>query len=294
MKRIVFASGRGNEGLSAILASFLTLTPNTVLADCSYTLNRLIRIMHPEQCRERLIPHIPAFRFDAERCCHCDKCVDICMHGAILRFDNQVRYIEHRCTSCGSCVRWCPLCVLDFCSNDKATIKSAPSHLGHIVWSEAFIDPFHRPRMSGLIVEQAGLLAMNLGSPYLIIRPGRGFGTDSFRAVRNVDAIVLLTSPAAYAVDDLKKMVRFSRLCGHEPLILINKADERLSERRKDLHAYCSSNNLRIIGEIPWDPMFNKAEQEAHSVLEMKDETPARQKIRLCWTDILAYINQNQ
>jgi MinD superfamily P-loop ATPase len=292
MKRIVFASGRGNEGLSALLSSFLTLTPNCVLADCSYSQNRLIRVMHPEKRRSRLVPHIPSFSFDAERCCHCEKCVDICMHDAILRFRDQVTYVEHRCTSCGSCVRWCPLCVLEFTENHEARIYSAPSPLGHIVWSEAFIDPFHRPRMSGLIVEQAGMLASNLQSPYLIIRPGRGFGTDSFRAVRNVDAIVLLTAPSPFALDDLKKMTRFSRLCGHEPIVLLNKDHERCADAVDGIIKYCKEQHLQIGGRIPWEPLFNKAEQQSLSLMEMNEAHKSKSILKEIWFNLQRLIGQ--
>lgn len=292
MKRIVFISGRGNEGISALMASFLTLQENCVLADCSFTLNRLIRIMHPENVHSTLVPAIPAFSFDADHCSHCYKCLDICMHDAIKLYADIVKYVEHRCTSCGSCIRWCPLSVLDFKEKDDALVYSANSRLGHIVWSEAFIDPFHRPRMAGLIVENAFNIAVKSKSPYLFIRPGRGFGSDAFKAVRHVDTIVMVTAPSPFAVDDLKKMTRFSRLSGHEPAIIVNKCNERSLKYENEILNFCENQGLRIFGRVNWDSLFIKAEQKLQSFIEISDDTESKKQLKETWHKLLETIDQ--
>lgn len=50
-----------------------------------------------------------AFRWHADKCIHCNKCVEICEHDAIhFNKENELRQNSHHCTLCLHCMTVCP------------------------------------------------------------------------------------------------------------------------------------------------------------------------------------------
>jgi MinD superfamily P-loop ATPase len=293
MRTIAFTGGRGNEGLSALMAAFGSLSGSLVLAECTFTYSRLLRLMKPEKVRTRYVPSIPRFRFDAERCSHCFKCLDICKHEAILRHGDLIHYAEHRCTACGSCIRWCPLCVLDFEIDDNVTLSYAESRFGPLVYTDSIVDALHQPDMIAFLLEQAHYLAISRSIGRLHIRLPRGNSEAASRAASRVDAIVIVTAPYPYALADLKKQLVFCRGCGIRPMVILNKIHPSNMRIVEELKTFCMLEGIPVAGEIPYDPLFPEAEQHGCSVIEYHQKSAIPQIIEETWKFIEMQLNQN-
>jgi len=46
--------------------------------------------------------------FDAFRCTHCGRCVEVCPHNASVKHENTIRISRERCLGCGACIAQCP------------------------------------------------------------------------------------------------------------------------------------------------------------------------------------------
>ena len=292
MRTIAFTGGRGNEGLSALLAAFGSLAGTSVLAECTFTYSRLLRLMKPGQVRTRSVPSIPRFRFDAERCSHCFKCLDICKHEAILRYGDMIHYAEHRCTACGSCIRWCPLCVLDFEVDETVTLSYAESRFGPLVYTDSIVDALHQPDMIAFLLEQAHHLAISRNIDRLHIRLPRGNSEAAARAASRADAIVIVTAPYPYALADLKKQHLFSRHCGILPIVLLNKVHPSNTRIVEEMRAYCTKEALPVAGEIPYDLRFPEAEQHACSLIEYDQSGEISGILEDAWRFVETHLNQ--
>jgi len=58
---------------------------------------------NPESQRSR-----PEIMFDASRCTHCGRCVEVCPHNASVKHENTIGISRERCQGCGTCVGHCP------------------------------------------------------------------------------------------------------------------------------------------------------------------------------------------
>ena len=203
-----------------------------------------------------------------------------------MRYGDLIHYAEHRCTACGSCIRWCPLSVLQFEYDDDVLLSYAESRYGPLLYTDSIVDALHQPAMTSVILEQARQM-MNVRKIHqLHIRLPRGQGEAAAIAASSADAVVIVTAPYPYALADLKSLVLFSRKCGHLPLVLINKVHPSNIILTDVLNTYCQGEGIPVAGKIPYDPLFPEAEQLGLSVIEYDSATNCTSAVKEAWINI--------
>lgn len=50
----------------------------------------------------------PEIMLDHSRCTHCGRCLEVCPHKAIKRWNEEIKFLRNICQGCGKCVPVCP------------------------------------------------------------------------------------------------------------------------------------------------------------------------------------------
>ena len=108
----------------------------------------------------------------------------------------------------------------------------------------------------------------NMGKGINIMDSPPGTACSAVETVRDVDVCVLVTDPTPFGINDLKLSVEMVREIGHEPVIVVNRADYR-DNKLKD---YCEEEKLRIIGEIPDKREIAEMYSDGHLVAQKNEQ----------------------
>ncbi len=64
---------------------------------------RCLWCSNPESQSDR-----PEIMFDASRCTRCGRCVEVCLHNASVKQENEIRILREVCQGCATCIESCP------------------------------------------------------------------------------------------------------------------------------------------------------------------------------------------
>ncbi|MCX6273057.1 MAG: hypothetical protein NTU44_17940 [Bacteroidetes bacterium] len=282
MREIAVISGRNTSGKDSLLVSFFSLAGQSVLVDCSLEFSGLRKVLGTGSVKVKQLPFFRGFSFDADRCSHCRKCLDICYQHAIGYDHDRIRYYEYRCSHCGSCIRWCPLMVLGFENQSDISLSITETPLGPLLFSQSLCEPGLQGELIRALRDKAAGFCKDRKLGTLLINGSRGVNASSCCALVGVDVILIVTSPSIWAEEDLVSDIRLSRHSGIEPFIILNKAGMDTDFDDK-VEALCESNRLSVFGRIPVEESFRHALIRGTSLVEYAPGSEAAASIRSIW-----------
>ena len=96
---------------------------------------------------------------------------------------------------------------------------------------------------------------------WLLIDGSPGTGCVVIASLTGTDAAVIVTEPTMSGLSDLKRILLLTKHFGIPAFVCINKYD--LNEEITDeIKIFCESENYKVIGMIPFEPLIVKALQE--------------------------------
>jgi MinD superfamily P-loop ATPase len=226
--KIAVASGKGGTGKTTVAVGLAIVAGRAQLLDCDVEEPNAHLFLHP-----RLTEHSPVTilvpEVDVERCTRCGRCAEACQFHAIAVMAKQVLVFPELCHGCGACTLACP----------EEAIREVPREVGVVESGKSSKISFVHGRL-------------NVGEPMAtpVIR--------AVEAVKGSDFCLLVTEPTPFGLSDLRLatevMVRLGVPCG----VLINRA----GEGDEATEAFCVSENVPLLGRIPFDRRI--AEAYAH------------------------------
>jgi MinD superfamily P-loop ATPase len=259
------------------VACFASLAPNAILADCDVDAADLHLVLNP-RLREtvdfyggkkaRIIP---------ENCTSCGICLELCRFDAVIKddHDENVDLPEFRidtiaCEGCGVCAHFCP----------EDTIVLEQPKCGELYLSETEFGPFAHARL-GIAAENSGKLVAEVrklarenpgteSAEYIIIDGPPGIGCPVISSMTGVDIVLIVAEPTISGLSDLKRAEALARHFGIPATVCINKCDIN-AEVTAEIIEYCRGGGVEVLGEIPYDTAFTRAQIKGISVLEFVD-----------------------
>jgi MinD superfamily P-loop ATPase len=273
MKELPIISGKGGTGKPTITAAFATLAEQAVLADCDVDAADLHLILTPRELSGNDFVGGRAPRLDPEKCTGCGRCLELCRFDAITLVavedgrEEKAEINDFACDCCGLCALACPAEAITMQEVVNGRWFVSETRAGKMVHARLGIGEDNSGKLVTLVRRQARIIA-ELEKQKLLINDGPpGIGCPVTAAITGVDLVLIVTEPTLSGIHDME---RVHGLCRHfeiPALVCINRFDLNLVNSQK-IENYCREHHLPLIGEIPLDPVVNRAQVARQSVVE--------------------------
>ncbi len=195
---------------------------------------------------------VPKPVWDTETCTACGTCAEVCNYNAIAVVNEKVLIFNELCHSCGACAAMCPEGALREEDTQIGAIESAPNHqpfaFAHGLLN---IGESLAPNVVRAVKQQIDPEAIT------IIDASPGTACPVVAAVEQSDAVLLVTEPTPFGLNDLKLAVGLSLKMGVPTGIIVNRSDGE----DRIIAEYAREVGLPIAGRIP----FKRAYAEVYS-----------------------------
>lgn len=263
---IAVSSGKGGTGKTFVTTSLAKVLERegrkvTVL-DCDVEEpNSHLFLDAPDSSREPFELEAP-IGIDASACTACGACVEACTYNALAKLKDNILFFKNLCHICGACSIVCPHDAIQTGARVIGECVSAYSgelelHYGLLETGEGGMSP----RLIQKVKEKVGEGVTILDSP-------PGTSCPVVETVKDADVCVLVTDPTPFGINDLKLAVNMCRQLGHEPAVIVNRAeyhDNKLKE-------YCANEGLAVVGEIPDERKIAECYSEGRLVVNEFEE----------------------
>lgn len=241
--KIAIASGKGGTGkttLAVSLALALAEHQKVALLDCDVEepnarlfLTLTNNSTHPVTMR---VPEV-----DESRCIGCGACARACQFNAIAATKDAVILFSELCHACGRCLLACPVAALQETAREVGVMEHALQ--GDLAFFEGRLHV-------GMVMATPVIRAVLKAAPaqvLSIIDCPPGTACPMVAAVREADAVLLVTEPTPFGLHDLKLAVETTRLLKKPLGVILNRA----TPDDDSIQKYCIAEGIPLMLEVP-------------------------------------------
>ncbi len=195
---------------------------------------------------------VPKPVWDSGTCTGCGTCAAACHYNALAVVKGKVLIFNELCHSCGACSYVCPHGALTEREARIGVVQSAPGHRPfHFAHGLLDIGETLAPKVVRAVKAHLDPKAIN------IIDASPGTACPVVGAVQGADAVLLVTEPTPFGLNDLKLAVGLTLKMGVPTGIVVNRSngEDRI------IADYAAQVGLPIAGRIP----FRREYAEAYS-----------------------------
>jgi len=263
--KIAVASGKGGTGKTTVATNLAHVASHNgksvAYIDCDVEEPNGHIFLKP-QIDSTTVVGTSVPKVDADKCIHCGKCGEICRYSAIVALDEAVLVFAELCHGCGGCALVCP----------SGAITDVLHEIGIVEVGLAGTVHFARGLLNvGQPMSPPVIRAVKAAAPeadIAIMDAPPGTSCPVVETVRDSDFVLLVTEPTPFGLNDLELAVEMVRALGLPCGVVINRADS--GDRRT--HAYCDTNRIRILAQIPDDRRIAEAYSRGDMVCDAVPE----------------------
>ncbi|NLK62602.1 MAG: ATPase [Fusobacteria bacterium] len=240
--KIAILSGKGGTGKTTISTNLFHIAENFTLFDTDIEEPNTHIFLKGDILDESDIhTYYPVVN---EKCNLCGKCGDLCKFNAIIPAKSKVIVFKESCHFCGGCKIVCAQNAIEYEKREIGKIyKKSYSD------KEYYYGKLNIGELSGVgIISNLNSIRDNYENTITDCPPGTSCST--VEALMGVNYAILVTEPTPFGVSDMKMVVELLKKLKIKFDVIINKACLGDDE----IYKYCKSENIEIIGELP----FNK------------------------------------
>jgi len=123
----------------------------------------------------------------------------------------------------------------------------------------------------------------------IIIDGPPGIGCPVISSISGVDLVLVVTEPTLSAIHDLERIFGVAHHFKIPAVVCINKYDINLDNTEKIEH-YCKSNNIDIVGKLPYDNIVTEAMIHEKNVIEYDKDDFSKNVLEM-WNKIKRRMN---
>ncbi len=292
MKELVIISGKGGTGKTSITAAFASLAQNAVLADCDVDAADLHLVLSPKIKQEQDFSGGKQAAILAEKCIGCGKCAKMCRFDAITLNGPGNGLVAKTyavdpvsCEGCKVCVEFCPVDAISFepAINGKWFISD--TRFGPMVHAKLGIAEENSGKLVTLIRKEAKRIAEEQQKDLLVIDGSPGIGCPVIASITGADVVLIVTEPTLSGKHDLERVAQLTANFGIRTLVCVNKADINV-EMTEQISEDAVRHGLKVVGKIPYDDAFTKAQIMKATLIEYTGGDIA-EKIKAMWREVI-------
>ena len=266
MKELVVISGKGGTGKTSITASFAALAHEAVLADCDVDTADLHLVLEPSVRQTSDFSGGKQAAINAQKCIGCGRCEDMCRFDAIQHNgpSNTIAVKTYAvdpvsCEGCKVCVEFCPVKAIAFEDAINGQWFISETRFGPMVHAKLGIAEENSGKLVTLIRQKAKELATERQANLLIADGSPGIGCPVIASITGADLVLIVTEPTLSGRHDLERVAELTASFGIQTLLCVNKADIN-PEMTNQITAGARKRGIAVVGEIPYDDAFTKAQ----------------------------------
>lgn len=285
MKQIVIISGKGGTGKTSLSAALATMGEELTVADCDVDAANLHLLLQPTDYSRHSFSTGAKAVIDQQRCTQCGACMDACRFDAIRVHDDRYTISETSCDGCRLCMRICPADAISMIESNGSYWTSGTFRNGWMVHARLAPGEENSGKLVNVVREQALLLSEEKGVKTILIDGPPGTGCPVISAMSGADLALLVTEPSHSGFHDLKRVKQLTDGFGIPSVVVINKYD--LNEQvTAEIESWCHSEQLPLIGRIPFEPAVVEAMLQCQTVVEWAPRSPAAAEIAAIYRHI--------
>lgn len=264
MKTITVLSGKGGVGKSSITASLAVLLADKhkiVAADCDVDAPNLALVLGIKEGDFKLLECVETSEkaiLITEKCSACKECTDLCNFSAVKwDYNKNLPVINDLlCTGCGTCTVACPENALELEPVENASINVGETEYNFpVISGQLNIGESGSGKVVTAVKMRASEIAEDINAQFLIVDSSAGIGCPVIASVRGSDYVMLVTEPTPAAFGDLKRAIKVVEHFSIPYGVVINRYDIN-NKFTEEITEYFTSNNIPILGKIPYDKKF--------------------------------------
>ena len=285
VKEITVLSGKGGTGKTSVTASLAVLAQNAVLTDCDVDAPDLHMLLKPEVLEKLEFKASRVAVLDEELCVQCGKCEEHCRFGAIEK-----KVIDPiLCEGCGVCVYVCPVAAIELEKRISGYAFISKTKYGPM--SHALLNPGEENsgKLVSLVRKNAKKIAEKENCELIINDGPPGIGCPVIASVGGADVGLIVVEPTLSGIHDMERAQGLLNHFKIPSLVCVNKYDLN-EENTSRIEEFCSSNGVKVIGKIPFDPVVTEAMVAGKPVIEYSPESTVSKAIEELWKQTLENI----
>jgi MinD superfamily P-loop ATPase len=264
MKQLTVISGKGGTGKTSITAAFASLAKNAVFADCDVDAADLHLILKPKVKKTMGFHGLKIASVAKERCTDCKKCYENCKFDAI---EENIKIIKESCEGCGVCEYICPVDAINMVDRDSGFSYISETRFGPMAHAMLKTAEEASGKLVTVVRNNAKTLAEEKKKGLIIVDGPPGIGCPVIASISGVDLVLIVTEPTLSAIHDLERILGVADHFKIPAVVCINKCDINLDNTEK-IENYCKSNNIEIVGKLPYDNVVTEAMIHEKTVVE--------------------------
>lgn len=281
---ITVVSGKGGTGKTSLAACFAQLE-NAVVADCDVDAADMHLLFEPKVRQSGTFIGGRIMSVDPQQCTACGQCLNICQWDAISTAADKKAFIAgDRCEGCGACLLICP----------EGAIRSEPTRDGrwyvsstrYAPMSHAVLQP-GKENSGKLVTLVRSHAAENIqaSNTVVVLDGSPGTGCPVIASVGGAKAAVIVTEPTVSGLHDLLRILELTDHFNIPAGIIVNKADIN-PQVTGEISQLAAERGARLLGQLPYDPVFLQAQQAGQTVLEYQPIGRCSMHIQDIWNNI--------
>jgi len=279
MKELVIISGKGGTGKTSLLAGFAAVAKDKVLCDADVDAADLHLVMNP-QIRERhdfQSGHTASI--DQDKCTRCGLCRDVCRWDSI---DEDFVVDPIACEGCGVCCYLCPEKAIDFPLNTCGEWFLSNTRFGPMAHASLGIAEENSGKLVTLIRQQGRKLAEENHMDLLLTDGPPGIGCPVIASIGGATALLIVAEPTVSGKHDMTRVAELAAFFKVPAMLCVNKFDLN-PEQAGAMEDFAAARGIRVMGRIPYDPVFTKAMVQGLTVVEYDAGSPGAMGVKKIW-----------
>jgi MinD superfamily P-loop ATPase len=291
LKELVVISGKGGTGKTSITAAFAALARGVVLADCDVDAADLHIVLEPTVRQTSDFSGGKQAAIDPGKCIGCGRCAGMCRFEAI-RLDGPANDVIEKtyaidavaCEGCGVCVEFCPVKALELHEAINGQWFLSDTRFGPMVHARLGIAQENSGRLVTLIRRKAREIAEERKLDLIVVDGSPGVGCPVIASITGADLVLIVTEPTLSGRHDLGRVADLAANFGIRTLLCINKADIN-PEMTAQIGIEARKRGITVVGEIPYDDAFTKAQIVKATVVEYTGGA-ITERVKALWRQI--------
>jgi len=288
MREVVVISGKGGTGKTSLSAAFAALnSQDCVACDCDVDAANMHLVLGADFGQSHDFQSGHEAVIDQGLCRACGKCMRVCRFGAIGIEDGKYVVDPLSCEGCHYCATICRPSAITMKPRIAGKSYVSKTNLGGtLVHAKLGIGAENSGKLVAHAKERARIAAKENGASLILVDGSPGIGCPVVSSLSGANLVVLVSEASISGLHDLKRVYELCKSFGLKCVALINKWDLSV-ESSEQIEAFLQSENIPLIGKIPYTREFWKSLGEGKT---LNENPQLRENINTLWTKIESYM----